>query len=39
MKEYVGCKVKKITKGHLIMYQDELINKIDKLFGETVKQM
>ena len=34
MKEYVGCKVKKTGKKSLIIYQDDLINKIEKNFGE-----
>ena len=38
MKEYVGCKVKKTGKKSLIMYQDDLINKIEKNFGELIKK-
>ena len=39
MKEYVGCKVKMTGKKSLIMYQDDLINKIEKNFGELTKNM
>ena len=39
MKEYVGCKVKKTGKKSLIMYQDDLINKVEKNFGELTKNM
>ena len=34
MKECVGCKAKKTGKTSLIIYQDDLINKIEKNFGE-----
>ena len=34
MREYVGCKVKRTGEKSLIMYQDDLINKIDRIFGE-----
>ena len=30
MKEYIGCKVKKTGKKSLIMYQDDLISKIER---------
>ena len=39
MREYVGCKVKKKGKKSLIFYQDDLINKIEKNFGEFTKNM
>ena len=39
MKEYVGCKVKRIGKRILIMYQDDLTNKIEKNFGEHTQSM
>ena len=32
MKEYVGCKVKKTGTKSLIMYQDDLIKKMDRIF-------
>ena len=35
MKEYVGCKVKKTGKKSLIMYQNDLINKIEKEIRRT----
>ena len=36
MDEYVGCKVKREKKHELIMYQDDLLVKIDKHFGEEI---
>ena len=39
MKEYVGCKVRRTGKRSLIMYQDDLINKIEKNFGEHTRKM
>ena len=39
MKEYVGCKVKRTGKRSLIMYQDDLINKIAKNFREHTQSM
>ena len=39
MKEYVGCKVRRTGKRSLIMYQDDLINKIEKNFGEHIHKM
>ena len=30
MKEYVGCKVERRGRDNLIMFQDDLINKIEK---------
>ena len=38
-KEYVGCKVTKTGKKSLIMYQDDLIEKIDRIFGDEVRKM
>ena len=38
-KEYIGCKVKKTWKRSQIMYQDDLINKIEKNFGELTGNM
>ena len=39
MKEQIGCKVKKTGMNSPIMYQDDLINKIEKNFGELIKNM
>ena len=39
MSEYVGCKVKRNDEKSMIMYQDDLIQKIEKTFGELVKNM
>ena len=39
MKEYVGYKVKKTGKSSLIMYQDDLIEQIERIFWEKVKNM
>lgn len=36
MNEYVGCKVKRESDNELIMYQDDLLVKIDKHFGEEI---
>jgi len=36
MDEYVGCKVKRESDNELIMYQDDLLVKIDKHFGEEI---
>ena len=33
MKEYVGCKVTKNGTKSLIMYQNDLIKKMDRIFG------
>ena len=37
MREYVGCKVERRGRDNLIMFQDDHINKIEKIFGEKVK--
>ena len=37
MKKYVGCKVERRDRDNLIMFQDDLINKIEKIFGDKVK--
>ena len=39
MKEQIGCKVKKTGMNSPIMYQDDLINKIEKNFGEWTGNM
>ena len=39
MHEYVGCKVRREKRSELIMYQDDLIRKIEKFFGEELKSM
>ena len=39
MKEYIGCKVKKTGSKSIIMYQDDLINKVEKNFGESTGKM
>ena len=39
MKENIGCKVKKIGKKSLSMYQNDLITKIEKNFGESIGKM
>ena len=39
MKEYVSCKVERRGRDNLIMFQDDIINKIEKIFGEKVKSM
>ena len=39
MKEYVGCKVEMRGRDNLIMFQDDLINKIEKIFGDKVKSI
>ena len=39
MKEYIGCKVKKTGKKSRIIYQDDLIRKIEKNFGELIENM
>ena len=39
MKEYVGCKVTRTGKKSLIMYQDDLIKKMDRIFGDEVRKM
>ena len=39
MNEYVGCKVKRTTDKTIIMYQDDLIHKIEKTFGDLVRNM
>ena len=40
MKQNVGCKVKKTGKKSLMtMDQDDLINKIEKIFGESAAKM
>ena len=39
MKEYVGCKVKRTGEKSLIMYQDDLINKIDRIFGKEANKL
>ena len=39
MSEYVGCKVKRTNDKSLIMYQDDLIKKMEKTFGDLVKHM
>ena len=39
MSEYVGCKVKRNDEKTMIMFQDDLIQKIEKTFGELVKNM
>ena len=38
MREYVGCKVERRGRNNLIMFQDDLINKIEKIFGDKVKK-
>ena len=37
MREYIGYNFKKTGKKSLIVYQDDLINKIEKNFGELIK--
>ena len=39
MSEYVGCKVRRTGEKSLIMYQDDLIKKMEKTFNELVKHM
>ena len=39
MDEYVGCEVKRTGKHKLFMCQTNLINKLERLFGEKVKGM
>ena len=39
MREYVGCRVERRGRNKLIMFQDDLINKIGKVFGEKVENM
>ena len=39
MNEYVGCKVKCTNEKSIIMYQDDLIHKIEKTFGDLVSNM
>ena len=39
IREYVGYKVKKIGKRSLILYQIDLISKIEKNLGEAVEEM
>ena len=39
MKEYVGSKVERRGRDNLIMIQDDLINKIEKIFRDKVKNM
>ena len=39
MSEYVGCKVKRTSDKTLIMYQDDLIKKMEKTFADLVKHM
>ena len=39
MREYVGCKVERRDRDNLIIFQDDLVNKIEKIFGEKVKNM
>ena len=39
MYEYVGCKVKRKSKSELFMYQDDLLRKIEKFFGEELINM
>ena len=36
MTEYVGCKVRREQTNELIMYQDDLLMKIDKHFGKKI---
>ena len=37
MEEYVGCEVRRAGKHKLFMCQSNLINKLDRLFGDKVK--
>ena len=39
MSEYVGFKVKRTSDKALIMYQDDLIKKMEKIFTDLVKHM
>ena len=39
MSKYIGCKVKRTSDKTLIMYQDDLIKKMEKLFADLVKHM
>ena len=39
MSEYVGYKVKRMKEKALIMYQNDLIRKMEKTFSEMVKHM
>ena len=39
MKEYVGCKVKRTGEKSLIMFQDVLINKIERIFGKEANKL
>ena len=37
MEEYVGCKIKKADEDTLLMYQDDLLNKIERDFRDYLK--
>ena len=39
LEEYVGCQIKKINEKCIIMHQTELLNKIERIFGEDIKNM
>ena len=39
MKEYDGCKVERRGRDNLIMFQDDLINKIEMILGDKVKNI
>ena len=39
MKEYVGCKVERRGRDNLIMFQDDLIKKVEKIFEGKVKNI
>ena len=39
MDEYVGCEVKRAGKHKLFMCQSNLINKLERVFGDRVKSL
>lgn len=39
MNEDGGCKVKKMGESSLVIYQDDLINKMERIIGKEVKNV
>ena len=39
LEEYVGCQIKRVNEKCIIMHQTELLNKIERVFGDDIKDM
>ena len=39
MNEYVGCKINRLSKKSILMYQDPLTKKMLKIFGSELTNM